>query len=205
MDIVSKIAATGSATSNREGLHVHLTRRRSSRDDLRDGAGWRPHPHPYLGGTDHRCCALPRHRVHGRVWNRSSRVCREHFSIVSSISGGTATRTSRRRGYDWTKFGDDTLAVIDELGLVSPAGLDTPPARRARVRETDRPGTFSKLVTDGPRDAGAGHRRSWRRGNPMAEQARRRRAIWSSTDEMIERLKRDAARDVARGLPALRT
>ncbi len=87
------------------------------------------------------------------------------------------------------------MSVIDELGLESPAGIGHSAGAAALVfAESSRPGTFSKLVLMDPvtpepdiSAVMAGE------GNPMAEQARRRRAVWDSADQMLERLKNGTA------------
>jgi pimeloyl-ACP methyl ester carboxylesterase len=129
---------------------------------------------------------------HGRVWEPFVPRLREHFSIVSFDQRGHGDSEKPASGYDWTKFGDDALAVIDELGLENPSGIGHSAGAAALVfAESNRPGTFSKLVLMDPvtpePDIGAVMAGE---GNPMSEAARRRRAVWDSADQMIDRLKR---------------
>jgi pimeloyl-ACP methyl ester carboxylesterase len=94
-------------------------------------------------------------------------------------------------GYDWPRFGDDMLAVVEELALERPVGIGRSAGAAALVfAETSRPGTFERLVLMDPvtpePDVG---RFMASDQNPMAESAKRRRAVWDSTDQMVERLK----------------
>ncbi len=129
---------------------------------------------------------------HGRVWEPFVPRLREHFSIVSFDQRGHGDSDKPEDGYEWTKFGDDVLAVIDELALSSPVGIGHSAGAAALVfAETSRPGTFAKLVLMDPvtpePDIGAVMASE---ANPMSDAARRRRAVWDSTDQMVERLKK---------------
>jgi pimeloyl-ACP methyl ester carboxylesterase len=129
---------------------------------------------------------------HGRVWEPFVPRLRERFSVVSFDQRGHGDSDKPESGYEWTKFGDDVLAVIDELALRSPVGIGHSAGAAALVfAESARPGTFAKLalmdpVTPEP-DIGAVMASE---SNPMSESARRRRAVWDSTDQMVERLQK---------------
>jgi pimeloyl-ACP methyl ester carboxylesterase len=94
--------------------------------------------------------------------------------------------------YKWKVFGDDVLAVVDELALDRPAGLGHSAGAAALIfAETTRPGTFSKLVLMDPTTMPP----EWRgiaehMENPMADAARKRRAVWDSPEQMVERLRK---------------
>ena len=112
--------------------------------------------------------------------------------MVSFDQRGHGDSDKPESGYDWSKFGDDVLAVIDELSLTDPVGIGHSAGAAALVfAESNRPGTFSKLVLMDPvtpePDIGAVMASE---GNPMSDAARRRRAVWDSTDQMVERLKK---------------
>ena len=154
-----------------------------------DGVRIRIH---HLGGDGPPLLAVHATGFHGRVWEPFVPTLREPFSVVSLDQRGHGDSDKPESGYDWHKFGDDILAVVDELELEQPCGIGHSAGAAALVfAETSRPGTFSRLVLMDPVTpqpelarfmAGA--------ENPMAEQARRRRAVWESTDEMVDRLKR---------------
>jgi pimeloyl-ACP methyl ester carboxylesterase len=128
---------------------------------------------------------------HGRVWEPFVPELRQRFSVISFDQRGHGDSDKPATGYEWPKFGDDALAVIDELALDRPVGIGHSAGAAALVfAETNRPGTFSKLVLMDPvtPEPEIGRFMSGDE-NPMSDQARRRRAIWNSPDEMIERLR----------------
>lgn len=145
----------------------------------------------HLGGSGPPLLAVHATGFHGRVWEPFAPLLRERFGIVSFDQRGHGDSEKPETGYEWERFGDDVLAVVDELGLQQPAGIGHSAGAAALVfAETTRPGTFSRLVLMDPvtptpdiGDFMASNE------NPMAEQARRRRSVWDSTDQMVERLK----------------
>jgi pimeloyl-ACP methyl ester carboxylesterase len=145
----------------------------------------------HLGGTGTPLLCAHATGFHGRVWEPFVPPLRQHFSVVSFDQRGHGDSSKPASGYEWTKFGDDILAVIDELGLEHPAGIGHSAGAAALVfAETMRPGTFSRLVLMDPvtpqPDVGAFMASS---DNPMSDSARKRRAVWDSTEQMIERLR----------------
>lgn len=154
-----------------------------------DGVRIRVH---HLGGTGPPLVCVHATGFHGRVWEPFIPKLRERFSVVSLDQRGHGDSDKPSEGYDWARFGDDVLAVVDELGLVAPAAIGHSAGAAALVfAETTRPDTFSRLVLMDPvtpqpdlapfmaSDA-----------NPMSDAARRRRSVWDSPDQMIERLKK---------------
>jgi pimeloyl-ACP methyl ester carboxylesterase len=146
----------------------------------------------HLGGTGEPLLCVHATGFHGRVWEPFVPRLRERFSVLSLDQRGHGDSDKPATGYEWTRFGDDTLAVVDECELSRPAGIGHSAGAAALVfAETTRPGTFSRLVLMDPvtpaPDVGAFMASDQ---NPMADQARRRRAIWDSTDQMVERLKK---------------
>ena len=154
-----------------------------------DGVRIRIH---HLGGNGPPLLAVHATGFHGRVWEPFVGDLREPFSIVSLDQRGHGDSDKPESGYEWQKFGDDILAVIDELGLEQPCGIGHSAGAAALLfAETTRPGTFSRLVLMDPvtpqpelaRFMADAH-------NPMAESAKKRRAIWESVDQRVDRLKR---------------
>lgn len=154
-----------------------------------DGVRIRIH---HLGGTGPPLLCVHATGFHGRVWEPFIPPLREAFSVSSLDQRGHGDSEKPTEGYDWERFGDDVLAVVDELELDRPAAIGHSAGAAALVfAETSRPGTFSRLVLMDPvtpqPDIGAFMASD---SNPMAEGARKRRAIWNSPDEMVERLKK---------------
>jgi pimeloyl-ACP methyl ester carboxylesterase len=128
---------------------------------------------------------------HGRVWEPFVPRLREHFSVIALDQRGHGDSDKPPSGYEWEKFGEDVLAVVDHLHVSSIAGLGHSAGATALVfAETARPGTFSRLVLLDPTLLPPEFRTVAPRGlNPMSEQARKRRAVWDSADELFERLR----------------
>jgi pimeloyl-ACP methyl ester carboxylesterase len=154
-----------------------------------DGVRIRIH---HLGGTGPPLLCVHATGFHGRVWEPFVPRLRETFSVVSLDQRGHGDSDKPADGYDWHRFGDDILAVVDELGLDRPAAVGHSAGAAALVfAETTRPGTFSRLVLMDPVTPKPDISRFMASSeNPMAEQARKRRAIWDSRDQMVERLRR---------------
>jgi pimeloyl-ACP methyl ester carboxylesterase len=157
-----------------------------------DGVRVRIH---HLGGTGPPLLCVHATGFHGRVWEPFVPQLRERFTAVSLDQRGHGDSDKPESGYDWHKFGDDVLAVVDELSLERPVAIGHSAGAAALIfAETTRPGTFERLVLMDPvtpqPDIGAFMASD---DNPMSAQARRRRAVWDSTDQMIERLKKDGS------------
>ncbi len=152
-----------------------------------DGVRIRIH---HLGGSGPPLLCVHATGFHGRIWEPFVPKLREHFSAISLDNRGHGDSGKPESGYGWTTFGDDVLAVVDELDLPAPVGIGHSSGAAALVfAESKRPGTFSRLVLMDPvtpqPDIGRYMASS---ENPMSDQARRRRAVWDSTDQMVERL-----------------
>lgn len=129
---------------------------------------------------------------HGRIWDPFVPRLRERFRVVAFDNRGHGESDKPEGGYDWPRFGEDALAVVDGLGLHQPAAMGhSAGAAAALFAETDRPGTFRRLVLLDPVTPFPDIRAWMRDGrtNPMSEGARRRRRIWSSREEMAERIR----------------
>lgn len=153
-----------------------------------DGVRIRIH---HLGGTGPTLVCVHATGFHGRVWEPFVPRLREHFSIVALDQRGHGDSDKPESGYEWTKFGDDVLAVVDALELTDAIGIGHSAGATALVfAESKRPGTFSRLVLMDPSILSPEIRKAMPGGlNPMAEQARRRRGVWDSTDELLDRLR----------------
>lgn len=153
-----------------------------------DGVHIRIH---HLGGSGPPLLCMHATGFHGRVWEPFVPRLREHFSIVALDQRGHGDSDKPDSGYDWVRFGEDVLTVVDHLGLDAPAGIGHSAGATALViAETERPGTFSRLVLMDPTAVPPEFRTVVRDGeNPMSEQARKRRAVWNSHEEMMERLR----------------
>ncbi len=153
-----------------------------------DGVRIRIH---HLGGTGPPLLCVHATGFHGRVWEPFVPKLREHFSVVSIDQRGHGESDKPSGGYEWSRFGDDILAAVDRLELEDAVAIGHSAGAAALVfAETERPHTFRRLVLMDPvtpqPDIG---RIMGSEGNPMAEQARKRRSIWDSPEQMIERLK----------------
>lgn len=144
----------------------------------------------HLGGTGPPLLCMHATGFHGRVWEPFVPRLRERFSVVALDQRGHGDSDKPASGYDWRKFGDDILAVIDHLEVEGVTGIGHSAGATALVfAETTRPGTFERLVLMDPTLLPPELRQVAPAGfNPMSEQARRRRSIWPSTDAMVERL-----------------
>jgi pimeloyl-ACP methyl ester carboxylesterase len=145
-----------------------------------------------LGGTGPPLLCVHATGFHGRIWEPFVPKLRERFSIVAFDQRGHGDSDKPPAGYDWHRFGDDVLSVVDELSLERAVGIGHSAGAAALVfAETSRPGTFSKLVLMDPvtPEADVGAVMASGESNPLASGARRRRAIWPSPDEMAERLR----------------
>jgi pimeloyl-ACP methyl ester carboxylesterase len=154
-----------------------------------DGVRIRIH---HLGGSGPPLLAVHATGFHGRVWEPFIPRLREHYTVVALDQRGHGDSDKPESGYQWEKFGDDVLAVIDELGLQQPAGIGHSAGAAALVlAESSRPGAFSRLVLMDPvtPDPVIGEYMA-SASNPMSDAARKRRAVWESTDQMVERLRK---------------
>ncbi len=156
--------------------------------EAEDGVRIRIH---HLGGTGPPLLCVHATGFHGRVWEPFVPPLREHFSVIALDQRGHGDSDKPEGGYVWPKFGDDALAVVDHLGLEDPVGLGHSAGATSLVfAESSRPGTFSRLVLMDPTLMPPEYRQAASAGfNPMSEQARKRRAVWDSHDEMMERLR----------------
>lgn len=164
-----------------------MTEPRTS-DAEADGVRIRVHDH---GGDGPTLLLVHATGFHGRVWDPIVPPLQERFRVVAFDQRGHGDSDKPPTGYAWEGFGRDVLAVVDHLGLDAPLGMGHSAGAAALIlAETDRPGTFSRLVLCDPVLAPPEWRELSREGpNPMAASARRRRHVWGSPDEMVTRLR----------------
>lgn len=168
--------------SERDGLNTSL-----SYAEAADGVRIRIH---HLGGSGPPLLAVHATGFHGRLWEPFIPKLREHFTVIALDQRGHGESDKPEADYRWQLFGDDVLAVVDSLGLDQPAGIGHSAGAAALIfAETTRPGTFSRLVLLDPTTMPSEFRGlTAHMENPMAQAARKRRAVWDSPDQMIERL-----------------
>jgi pimeloyl-ACP methyl ester carboxylesterase len=155
-----------------------------------DGVRIRIH---HLGGSGPPLVCVHATGFHGRLWEPFIPKLREHFTVIALDQRGHGESDKPETDYRWKFFGDDVLAVVDALELdEAPAGIGHSAGGAALIfAETTRPGTFSRLVLLDPTTMPQEFRGlAAHLENPMAESARRRRAVWDSPEQMIERFKR---------------
>lgn len=129
---------------------------------------------------------------HGRIWDPFVPRLRERFRVVALDQRGHGDSDKPEGGYEWARFGEDVLAVVDGIALDRPRAMGHSAGGAALVlAETSRPGTFDRLVLMDPVTPFPDVRVWMRDGqaNPMVEGARRRRRIWGSHEEMIGRIR----------------
>ncbi len=155
-----------------------------------DGVRIRIH---HLGGSGPPLVCVHATGFHGRLWEPFIPRLREHFTVIALDQRGHGESDKPETDYRWQLFGDDVLAVVDALDLdEAPAGIGHSAGAAALIfAETTRPNSFSRLVLLDPTTMPAEFRgMAAHLENPMAEAARRRRAVWDSPEQMIERFKR---------------
>lgn len=128
---------------------------------------------------------------HGRLWDPYLPALTERFRVVTIDQRGHGDSDKPEAGYEWENFGLDALAVVDALRLDRPAGVGHSSGAAALVlAEARRPGTFSRLALLDPVTPPPELRRFFAgQENPLSAAARKRRAIWDSREQMLERLR----------------
>lgn len=127
---------------------------------------------------------------HGRVWEPFAAALADRFHCWSwDFRGHGDSPTPEGHPFDWERFADDVLAVVDGLGLDGPVPAvgHSKGGASLLLAEARRPGTFSALFcyepiifpTDpppGPVDAPH---------NPLVEVTLRRRSTFPSFEEAL--------------------
>jgi pimeloyl-ACP methyl ester carboxylesterase len=126
--------------------------------------------------------------LHGRCWAPVARSLGEGFRAVAlDMRGHGASGRSPDGGYDWQRFGADTLAVLDQLGLAGRSGVigagHSAGATALLLAEATRPGSFSRLWAWEPIMAVPGRELTEHQSADLARRARRRRADFASVED----------------------
>jgi pimeloyl-ACP methyl ester carboxylesterase len=124
---------------------------------------------------------------HGYVWQPLAAHLHGRRALAPDLRGHGDSSSPSDGDYAWDGFADDVLAVVDQLGL---GGVDAVGHSKGGaallLAEQREPGTFRRLYLYEPVvippavSAGASG------ANPLAEGARRRRAIFPSRDVAYE-------------------
>jgi len=125
---------------------------------------------------------------HGLVWapvaERLVTAGRRVWSF--DFRGHGDSDRSPGRDYHWDRFADDVVAVVDQLGLADDPGLvaagHSKGAAALLRAEQEQPGTFAGLWCYEPVLFPSDEPLEPRHDFPLAEGARRRRAVWPSRD-----------------------
>lgn len=127
---------------------------------------------------------------HARLWDPYVPALRERFRVVALDQRGHGDSDKPTSGYEWRHFGRDVLAAVGHLGLERPLGIGHSAGAAALVfAETLQPGTFERLVLMDPVTPRPDVRGFMAEANPLAAGARRRRRVWDTAGEMVDRLK----------------
>ena len=126
---------------------------------------------------------------HAHVWLPVVERLRASFRCVALDERGHGDSASPPDGnFDWHRFGDDVLAVVEAAGLERPFGAGhSCGGATLLLAEEASPGTFAALWCYEPvvlpLDEPPG-----RKAGPLSEGARRRREAFASRDEATERI-----------------
>src|SRR5262249_26852267 len=128
---------------------------------------------------------------HEHVWDPFLPSLVDRFRVVTLDNRGHGESDKPPSGYHWDGFGKDALAVVDELGLRGACGMGHSAGGAALLlAEAARPGTFGPLVLLDPVLPDPAMR-PYMTGdaNPMVASARKRRPLWDSREQMVQRMR----------------
>jgi pimeloyl-ACP methyl ester carboxylesterase len=142
------------------------------------------------GGDGHPVLLAHPTGFHGLTWAPVAAQLVAHGRRVWSFDfRGHGDSDRSADGYRWSEFADDVLAVVDHLGLRGQAALlacgHSKGAAALLLGESRHSGTFARLWCYEPivfpSDEPLEPRHDW----PLADGARRRRAVWPSRAEAM--------------------
>lgn len=128
---------------------------------------------------------------HAHIWDPFLPELTPRFRVVTLDQRGHGESDKPATGYHWDRFGEDVLAVVSHLGLDRPLGAGHSAGAAALIlAEGHRSGTFSRLVLMDPVTP-APDLRPVMTGdaNPMVASTRKRRGVWDSREQMLERMR----------------
>ncbi|MDZ7733057.1 MAG: alpha/beta hydrolase [Acidimicrobiia bacterium] len=136
--------------------------------------------------------------LHAQVWAPVARELRDFHAIAVDFRGHGRSAKPAEHRYEWRGFADDVLAVVDALDLGRPFGVGHSKGGAALLlAEEQRPGTFRALWCFDPVVFPPGRAREHDvDGNPLAAGAERRRAVFTSRDEALDRFRSKPPFDV---------
>jgi pimeloyl-ACP methyl ester carboxylesterase len=141
-----------------------------------------------LGGSGSPLLLCHATGFHGRVWQPVADALTSHHAYAPDLRGHGDSAVPPDLAIDWHGFGDDVLAVVDELasaGVLDPhavvAAGHSKGGAALLLAEQARPGTFRALYCFEP-IVFPSTMALPSSGNPLAEGARRRRASFDSYD-----------------------
>lgn len=148
-----------------------------------------------LGGTGPLLLLAHATGFHGRVWVPLAEVLADRFHSVALDFRGFGDSTPPADGvFDWHGFADDVLAVVDHLADRAGSAVTPLPAighskggAALLLAELARPGTFSRLFCFEPIVFPVPEETVDLPENHLAVVSRRRREVFASAQEAIDR------------------
>jgi pimeloyl-ACP methyl ester carboxylesterase len=123
----------------------------------------------------------------GWMWGEVAEQLAHDWYVIATDQRGHSDSGAPEDGYEMEQFADDLSGALNELGVHAiPALGHSSGSTTLLVCEARYPGTFSKLLLIEPILPPATGLIPTGRSNPMAEQARRRRATFDSPQAMYE-------------------
>ena len=140
------------------------------------------------GGDGHPVLLAHPTGFHGLTWAPvATRLVARRRRVFSFDFRGHGDSDPSPNGYRWAEFADDVLAVVRQLGLAGEPTLlscgHSKGAAALLLGEARAPGTFGRLWCYEPVVFPTDEALEPQHDFPLAEGARRRRAVWASRDE----------------------
>ena len=140
------------------------------------------------GGDGHPVLLAHPTGFHGLTWAPvAARLVAQGRHVWSFDYRGHGDSDRSPDGYQWSEFADDVMAVVKELGLAGDSTLlacgHSKGASSLLLGEAREPGTFPRLWCYEPIVFPSDDPLPPQDDFPLAQGARRRRAVWPSRDE----------------------